>query len=119
MWVCLSLKAEDTIMAKATGQHVKALLLKARNVPNEPGSVHDVKPSDFLSKSVRSIWKYPDGLVFRLEVDDPNRGNALLWFKQPTDYEWSRDETILVVLWNEPDLNAMFRRATRAGLERN
>jgi hypothetical protein len=52
-------------MAKATGQDVKALLLKARKVPNEPGSVHDVKPSDFLSKSVRSIWKYPDGLVFR------------------------------------------------------
>ena len=72
-------------MAKATGQDVKALLLQARKVPNEPGSVHDVKPSEFLSKSVRSIWKYPDGLVFRLEVDDPNRvkvvtdrsGNAL------------------------------------------
>jgi hypothetical protein len=39
-----SLKAEDTIMAKATGQDVKALLLQAWKVPNEPGSVHDVKP---------------------------------------------------------------------------
>ena len=114
-----SLKAEDTIMANATGQDVKASLLQARKVLNEPGSVHDVKPSDFLSKSVRSIWKYPDGLVFRLEVDDPNRVNALLWFIQPTDYEWSPDETILVVLWDEPDLNAMFRRAARAGLEHN
>src|SRR5262249_30607586 len=107
-------------MAKATGQDVKALLLQARQVPNEPGSVRDVKPSDFMPKSVRSIWKYRDGLVFRLEVDDPNRGNALLWFIQPTDYEWSPDETILVVLWDKPDLNAMIRRAEQAGfLERN
>ena len=106
-------------MANTTGQDVKALILGALKLPNEPGSVHDVKPSDFLSKSGQSIWKYPGGLVFRLEVDDPNRGNALLWFIQPTDYEWSRDETILVVLWDEPDLNAMFRRAARAGLEHN
>ena len=102
-------------MAKATGQDVKALLLQARKVPNEPGSVHDVKPSDFLSKSVRSIWKYPDGLVFRLEVDDPNRGNALLWFIQPTDYEWSKDKKIMVVLWNKADLNTMIMEARKRG----
>jgi hypothetical protein len=61
-------------MAKATGQDVKALLLKARNVPNEPGSVHDVKPSNFLPKSVRSIWKYPDGLVFQPLIAGANLG---------------------------------------------
>jgi hypothetical protein len=107
------------IMANTTGQDVKALILGALKVPTEPGSVHDVKPSDFLSKSGQSIWKYPGGLVFRLEVDGPNRANALLRFIQPTDYEWSPDETILVMLWDELDLNAMLHRAAQAGLDRN
>jgi hypothetical protein len=102
-------KVEAAIMAKATGTDVKALILRAMKEPNQPGSVHNVKPSHFLSFH-QSIWKYSDGAVFRLEVDDPNHAKALLRSIQPTDYEWSTDKTILVVLWNEPDLAAMIRR---------
>ena len=98
------------------GPHVKVLIFQALREPEQPASVHDVRPADFL-KSGQFIWKYRDGVVFRLEIDSEEQGNALLQVVKPTDYEWSPDETILVVLWEEPDLNAMFRRAARAGLD--
>jgi hypothetical protein len=96
------------------GLHVKALIFQGLKEPEQPASVHDVKPADFLD-SAQSIWKYRDGAVFRLEIDSETQGYKLLKVIKPTDYEWSKDKKIMAVLWNEGDLNTMIMEARKRG----
>jgi hypothetical protein len=91
-------------------QHISALIFQSLKEPIQPASVHDVKPGDFM-KSGQSIWKYRDGVVFRLEIGSEKQGYKLLKAIKPTDYEWSEDKKIMVVLWNEADLNTMITEA--------
>jgi len=65
--------------------HVKNLIFQGLKEPQQPASVHDVKPADFLN-SGQSIWKYRDGLVFRLEMESEKQGDDLRQVVKPTDY---------------------------------
>jgi len=96
------------------GPKVKVLIFQALREPEQPASVHDVKPADFL-QSGQFIWKYRDGVVFRLEIDSEEQGNALLQVVKPTDYEWSADKRIMVLLWDQADLSAFIMEATMRG----
>ena len=95
-------------------EHVKALIFQGMKEPTQPASVHDVKPGDFLN-SCQSIWKYRDGVVFRLEIDSEEQGNALLQVVKPTDYEWSADKRIMVLLWDQADLSTFIMDARMSG----
>ena len=97
------------------GQHVTALILQSMKEPTQPASVRDVKPSAFM-QSAQSIWKYRDGLVFRLEIESEKQGHKLLKVIKPTDCEWSEDKKLMVVLWNEADLNTMITEARLRGM---
>ena len=91
-------------------EHVKALIFQGLKEPQQRASVHDLKPADFLN-SCQSIWKYRDGVVFRLEMETEKQGEDLLRVVKPTDCAWSDDKSIMVLLWNHADLNAMIMEA--------
>ena len=96
--------------------HVKNLIFQGLKEPQQPASVHDVKPADFLN-SGQSIWKYRDGLVFRLEMESEKQGSKLLRLIKPTDYAWSADKSIMVLLWDHADLGTMIMEARIRGMQ--
>jgi hypothetical protein len=96
--------------------HVKNLIFQGLKEPQQPASVHDVKPADFLN-SGQSIWKYRDGLVFRLEMESEKQGDDLRQVVKPTDYAWSPAKGIMVLLWNNADLSKMIMEARMRGMQ--
>jgi hypothetical protein len=96
--------------------HVKNLIFQGLKEPQQPASVHDVKPADFLN-SGQSIWKYRDGLVFRLEMESEKQGDDLRQVVKPTDYAWSPAKGIMVLLWNNTDLSEMIMEARMRGMQ--
>ena len=98
------------------GHHVTALILQSMKEPTQPASVRDIKLSAFM-QSDQSIWKYRDGLVFRLEMESEKQGDDLRQVVKPTDYAWSPAKGIMVLLWNNADLNKMIMEARMRGMQ--